>query len=229
MESHESKTRPDTFADEMAGDFPNLHIVHHPLVAVRLSAMRSTATGTEEFRRNLQELSLLLLAEASRAWALAAIEIETPLRSCPGAALVHPIVLVPILRAGVGMLDGMLRMLPEASVGHLGLYRDEKTLRPVTYYSRLPANVAEAQVLLLDPMLATGFSACEAVSLLKARGAQRIQFICIVACPPGLAQLQSTHPDVPIVTAAVDPELNDVGYIVPGLGDAGDRYFGTTH
>ncbi len=136
---------------------------------------------------------------------------------------------MPILRAGLGMLDGMLRLLPDARVGHLGLYRDEKTLRPVTYYSRLPANIADAHVLLLDPMLATGFSACAAVSLLKERGAQRIQFISVVACPAGIAQLQSAHPDVPIVTAAIDPELNDVGYIVPGLGDAGDRYFGTTH
>ena len=127
------------------------------------------------------------------------------------------------------MLDGILPFLPEARVGHLGLYRDETTLRPVTYYSRLPTNVTDAQVLLLDPMLATGYSACEAVSILKARGAERIQFICVLACPAGIAQLQSAHPGVPIITAAIDPELNDAGYIVPGLGDAGDRYFGTTH
>jgi uracil phosphoribosyltransferase len=125
------------------------------------------------------------------------------------------------------MADGMLHLLPDASVGHLGLYRDEKTLRPVSYYRRLPREIGEAEVLLLDPMLATGYSACEAVAVLKSHGARSIRFVCIVACPEGIAQLQSAHPDVPIVTATVDAGLNDVGYIVPGLGDAGDRYFGT--
>jgi uracil phosphoribosyltransferase len=125
------------------------------------------------------------------------------------------------------MLDGILRVAPDASIGHIGLYRDPETLRPVSYYDRLPVNVAAAEVLLLDPMLATGHSACEAVSILKAHGAQHIQFLCVIACPAGVQQLQSEHPDVPIVTGAIDPELNDRGYIVPGLGDAGDRYFGT--
>lgn len=125
------------------------------------------------------------------------------------------------------MLDGILRVLPEARVGHVGLYRDELTLRPVSYYQRLPTNLASAEVLVLDPMLATGHSACEAVSVVKAQGGQSIQFVCILACPPGIAQLQGQHPEVPIVTAAIDPELNQFGYIVPGLGDAGDRYFGT--
>lgn len=205
----------------------NVSVVDHPLAAARLSVMRSKTTGSEEFRRSLQEVSTLLLVEASRTWPVASVSIETPLRACDGCAIATPIVLVPILRAGLGMLDGMMRLVPEAQVGHLGLYRDEKTLRPVTYYSRLPANVADAQVLLLDPMLATGYSACAAVKLLKEHGARRIQFVCVVACPNGIDQLQGAHPDVPIVTAAVDPELNDVGYIVPGLGDAGDRYFGT--
>jgi uracil phosphoribosyltransferase len=136
-------------------------------------------------------------------------------------------VIVPILRAGLGMLEGMTRVVPEARVGHIGLYRDEKTLRPVTYYCRLPVNLAEAQIVLVDPMLATGFSACQAVALLKAKGAKRIHFLCLVACRPGIEQLRSAHPDVPIVTAAIDPGLNEFGYIVPGLGDAGDRYFGT--
>jgi uracil phosphoribosyltransferase len=153
--------------------------------------------------------------------------VETPLASCAGAVLEKPIVLVPILRAGLGMLDGILRVAPEASVGHIGLYRDAETLRPVSYYDRLPVNVGAANVVLLDPMLATGHSACEAASILKAHGAQVIQFLCIVACPPGVQQFQTDHPDVPIVTATIDPELNDHGYIVPGLGDAGDRYFGT--
>ena len=125
------------------------------------------------------------------------------------------------------MLDGILRLAPEASVGHIGLYRDAETLRPVSYYNRLPVNLAAANVLLLDPMLATGHSACEAASILKAQGARNIQFLCLAACPPGVQQFQSEHPDVPVFTAAIDPELNDHGYIVPGLGDAGDRYFGT--
>ena len=182
----------------------SLHVVDHPLVAARLSVMRAKATGTEAFRRNLQELSMLLLMEASRAWPVASITIETPLRACEGCAIATPIVLVPILRAGLGMVDGMARLLPDAQVGHLGLYRDEKTLRPVTYYSRLPENLADTQVLLLDPMLATGHSACAAVSILKERGARHIQFVCVVACPTGIEQLQGAHPEIPIVTAAVD-------------------------
>ena len=197
------------------------------MVAAKLSILRSKLTATEEFRRNLQQISMLLLGEAARSWATSVTEIETPLRMCAGAVLAQPVILVPILRAGLGMVDGMLPLLPGAQVGHLGLYRDETTLRPVTYYRRLPANIADARVLLLDPMLATGHSACAAVSILKEHGARAVQFVCLVACPTGIAQLQSQHPDVPIIAAAVDPELNQVGYIVPGLGDAGDRYFGT--
>lgn len=202
-------------------------VVQHPLVAVALSALRAQDTPTDEFRRNLQNLSMILLAEASRTWTTFPVDVETPLRTCEGAALARPVALVPILRAGLGMLDGMLRVLPDAPVGHLGLYRDEATLRPVTYYSRLPKNVDQANVLLLDPMLATGQSAAAAVSILKSHGAHAITFVCVVACPTGIAHLQTAHPEVPIITAAVDPELNNVGYIVPGLGDAGDRYFGT--
>ena len=202
-------------------------VLEHPLVAVALSALRAQDTSTGEFRRNLQNLSMILLAEAARTWATFPVDIETPLRACEGAALARPVALVPILRAGLGMLDGMLRVLPDAPVGHLGLYRDEATLRPVTYYSRLPKNVDEATVLLLDPMLATGQSAAAAVSILKSHGAHAISFVSVVACPAGIAHLQSAHPEVPIITAAIDPELNNVGYIVPGLGDAGDRYFGT--
>jgi len=202
-------------------------VVDHPLVAVKLSILRAQTTRKEEFRRNLQQLAILLLAEAARGWSLSEIQVETPLRSCPGAALEKPVVFVPILRAGLGMVDGMSRIIPEAAVGHLGLYRDEKTLRPISYYRRLPENIAEAEVVLLDPMLATGHSASEAASILKAGGAVRIHFICILACPEGVAQLQKAHPDIPITTAAIDPELNSNGYIVPGLGDAGDRYFGT--
>jgi uracil phosphoribosyltransferase len=199
----------------------------HPLVRAGLSILRNKTTTPELFRRHVQEIAILLFAEASRNWTTKRIEVETPLASCVGAILEKPIVLVPILRAGLGMLDGILRVVPDANVGHIGLYREPETLRPVSYFDRLPVNVAAANVLLLDPMLATGHSACEAASILKAQGAQSIQFLCIIACPPGVRQLQTEHPDVPIVTAAIDPELNDHGYIVPGLGDAGDRYFGT--
>ena len=204
-----------------------IRTVDHPLVATGLSVLRAKTTTPDVFRRHLQEIAIFLFAEASRSWTTREIEVETPLASCAGAILEKPIVLVPILRAGLGMVDGILRVAPEASVGHIGLYRDAETLRPVSYFDRLPVNIAAANVLLLDPMLATGHSACEAASILKAQGAQGIQFLCIVACPPGVQQFQTEHPDVPIVTAAIDPELNDHGYIVPGLGDAGDRYFGT--
>jgi uracil phosphoribosyltransferase len=202
-------------------------VIDHPLVATGLSILRAKQTPSDVFRRNLQDISVLLYLEASRTWETHAIQVETPLAAGPGAVLTRPVVLVPILRAGLGMLDGILRIAPDASIGHIGLYRDAETLRPVSYYDRLPVNVAMAEVLLLDPMLATGNSACEAASILKAQGAERIQFLCIVACPPGLEQFQREHPDVPIVTAAIDSQLNDHGYIVPGLGDAGDRYFGT--
>jgi uracil phosphoribosyltransferase len=199
----------------------------HPLVATALTILRAKTTTTDLFRRHLQEVALLLFAEASRSWGIAPIEVVTPLAPCAGAVLAKPIVLVPVLRAGLGMLDGIMRVVPDASIGHIGLYRDAETLRPVSYYNRLPSNIASAQVLLLDPMLATGHTACEAAAILKAQGARSIQFLCVLACPPGVQQFQSEHPDVPIITAAVDPELNAHGYIVPGLGDAGDRYFGT--
>jgi uracil phosphoribosyltransferase len=207
---------------------PNsLVIVDHPLVATWLSILRTKTTTPDLFRRHLQEIAILLFAEASRSWGIAAIEVETPLASCAGGVLAKPIVLVPILRAGLGLLDGIMRVGPDASIGHIGLYRDAETLRPVSYHNRLPTNIAAANVLLLDPMLATGHTACEAASILKAQGARSIQFLCVLACPPGVEQFQSEHPGIPIITAAVDPELNKHGYIVPGLGDAGDRYFGT--
>jgi uracil phosphoribosyltransferase len=199
----------------------------HPLVTAGLSVLRAKTTTPDLFRRHLQEIAVFLFVEASRAWETKTIDVETPLASCVGTILDKPIVLVPILRAGLGMLDGILRVAPDASIGHIGLYRDAETLRPVSYYDRLPVNIVAANVLLLDPMLATGHSACEAASILKAQGALAIQFLCIVACSPGVQQFHSEHPDVPIITAAIDPELNDHGYIVPGLGDAGDRYFGT--
>jgi uracil phosphoribosyltransferase len=206
----------------------HVHLVQHPLATAELSVLRARETSTEEFRRALQQISILLLIEAARGWKTSAVEIETPLRTCAGAVLSMNVMLVPILRAGLGMLDGMLRILPGARVGHLGLYRDEVTLRPVTYYQRLPGSIAGSQILLLDPMLATGHSACEATALLKAQSAREIQFVCVVACAQGIAQMREEHPDVQIIAAAIDPELNEFGYIVPGLGDAGDRYFATT-
>lgn len=218
-----TESRP-TNADTNPG---HLQIVDHPLVATGLSILRAKTTPPDLFRRHLQEVAILLFAEASRGWEVAPIQVDTPLASCAGAVLAKPVVLVPILRAGLGMLDGIIRVVPDANIGHIGLYRDAETLRPVSYYDRLPVNIAAALVLLLDPMLATGHSACEAASILKAQGALSIQFLCVLACPSGVQQFQSEHPDIPIITAAVDPELDKFGYIVPGLGDAGDRYFGT--
>ncbi|MFN2621574.1 MAG: uracil phosphoribosyltransferase [Chthoniobacterales bacterium] len=204
-----------------------VRVSDHPLVAAGLAVLRAKQTTPEIFRQHLQELSVFLFVEASRCWKTDAIEIETPLRSATAAILAKPIVLVPILRAGLGMLDGIQRIAPEAAIGHIGLYRDAETLRPVSYYDKVPVNAAAAEVLLLDPMLATGNSACEAASILKAHGARSIKFLCVVACPIGIEQFHRDHPDIPIITAAIDPELDDHGYIVPGLGDAGDRYFGT--
>lgn len=212
----------------MTDSLPGVQLSAHPLVAAKLSALRSKATAPDEFRRVVHELTMLLFAEASADWATTPIEVVTPLATCAGAVLARPVVAVPILRAGLGMLDAVLGVCPDANVGHVGIYRDEQTLRPVSYFTRLPSNIAHAQCVLLDPMLATGHSACEAIAILKAQGAASIQFICIVASVPGIRQLAADHPDVRIITAAIDPELDGRGYIVPGLGDAGDRYFGTT-
>jgi uracil phosphoribosyltransferase len=205
----------------------NVRVLDHALGAASLSIVRAKQTTPDIFRKHLQELSILLFVEASRNWATKAVEIETPLAPFAGAVLAKPIVLVPILRAGLGMLDGIQRIAPDAAIGHIGLYRDPKTLQPISYYDKVPVNAAAAEVLLLDPMLATGNSACEAAALLRAHGARNIEFLCIVACPAGIEKFHQQHPDIPIITAAIDPELDDHGYIVPGLGDAGDRYFGT--
>ena len=205
----------------------NVHLLEHSLVAAKMSVLRDKTTGTAQFRRALEQIAILLLTKASKDWPTFASEIETPLAPMTGATLARPVIFVPILRAGLGLLEGMLRVIPEAEVGHIGLYRDEVTLRPVNYYCRLPGDLEQSHVLLLDPMLATGRSATEGATLLKAEGATSIQFICVVACEVGIEQLRSAHPDIPIYSAAIDPELNEFGYIVPGLGDAGDRYFGT--
>jgi uracil phosphoribosyltransferase len=213
--------------DRISQETPTVIPLGHSLAAAKLAVLRAKTTPYPQFRRAMEELSMLLLIEAARNWGTVNAEVETPLKKSPARILDRTVVFVPILRAGLGMVEGMLRLLPDAAVGHVGIYRDEETLRPVTYFSRLPPNLPGAQVVLVDPMLATGNSAVAAVSLLKKEGADRIQFVCVVSCPAGIRQLQAAHPDVEIITAAIDPELNDFGYIVPGLGDAGDRYFGT--
>jgi uracil phosphoribosyltransferase len=213
--------------DHISQKKPPVTELRHPLAAAKLAVLRSKLTPRLLFRAAMQELSMLLLMEAARNWETNRIEVETPLKNASADIPARGVALVPILRAGLGMLDGMVRVLPDALVGHIGIYRDEEMLRPVTYFSRLPPNLGGLRVLLIDPMLATGNSAVAAVSQLKAEGAACIQFVCVVSCPPGIRQLQAAHPDVEIITAAIDPDLNDFGYIVPGLGDAGDRYYGT--
>ena len=203
-------------------------ILDHPLVQHKVSLLRNKATGTKEFKELVSELATLLCYEATRDLPLEEVEIETPI------AVAHTkvrsgrkLALVPILRAGLGMVDGMLTLLPAAKVGHIGLYRNEETLEPVEYYCKLPSDIAERDVIVLDPMLATGGSARDAITQIKKRGARSIKFIGIIAAPEGLKALHEAHPDVDIYVAALDEKLNEKGYIVPGLGDAGDRIFGT--
>jgi uracil phosphoribosyltransferase len=202
-------------------------VVDHPLVQVKLTQLRDARTSSREFRSRLTELSTLMVFEATRTLATRAARIQTPLAEYEGRALARPVVVAPILRAGLGLVEGMLGLLPDVSVAHIGMFRNEHTHRPESYYFKAPAHLAEADVLLVDPMLATGFSATGAVAQLKAAGAVSIRFVCLVSCPQGLEQLRTAHPDVEIFTAGVDPILNEHAYIVPGLGDAGDRYFGT--
>jgi uracil phosphoribosyltransferase len=202
-------------------------VVSHPLAQRHLTVMRDAATPPHRFRRHLNLLGRMLFIEATREMPVTTIRVQTPLMETDGVDFARPLVFVPILRAGLGLLDGILSLVPEACVAHVGIKRDEETALPQPYYANLPAVIAEADVFLLDPMLATGGSACEAVKQLKAAGATRITMLCVVSCPEGIAALTQAHPDVPIVTAAIDEKLNERSYIVPGLGDAGDRYFGT--
>jgi uracil phosphoribosyltransferase len=208
-------------------DFENLRLFEHPLIQEKLSRAREKRTTTREFRRLLNEIAGLMTFEVSRHFPTKKIDIDTPLERTSGEIISHPITLVPILRAGVGMTDGILALVPEARVGHMGIYRDEATLQPVSYYAKLPADVGGGPVLLIDPMLATGGSACHAISELKARGCEDIKMICLVCAPEGVQRVLDDHPDVIIYAAALDRQLNDKGYILPGLGDAGDRIFGT--
>lgn len=204
-----------------------LTVLEHPLITHKLTVMRSINTGTKDFRQNLDEIAGLMAYEISRDLPLSKVRIETPMQITESYELAKSVVLIPILRAGLGMVDGILNLIPTAKVGHIGLYRNEETLEPQQYYAKFPPNLAEAVVMVLDPMLATGGSASAAIQVLKQRGAKSIKLVCLVGVPEGVARIERDHPDVDIFLAALDEKLNEIGYIVPGLGDAGDRIFGT--
>ena len=204
-----------------------LTVVDHPILRRDLTILRDRTTPHGTFRRTLSDAAAILAYEALRDLPLAEAPVETPLEETPGYFIRDEIVVVPVLRAGLGMVDGFVRFVPEARVGHLGMYRDEATLRPVDYYANIPDLAPETIAFVVDPMLATGGSADAAISFLKTRGARRLRFVCLVAAPEGVQRLADDHPDVDVFTAALDRELNDDAYILPGLGDAGDRIFGT--
>ncbi len=203
-------------------------VMDHPLIQHKIGYIRRKDTGTKDFRQMISEIAMLICYEATRDLPVEDVEIETPLCKATAKELRgKKIAIVPILRAGLGMVDGMLDLIPAAKVGHIGLYRDPETLQPVEYYCKLPADCAEREVFVVDPMLATGGSSVEAIRMLKERGCKKIHFMCIIAAPEGVALMQKNHPDVDMFIGALDDKLNDHGYIVPGLGDAGDRIFGT--
>jgi uracil phosphoribosyltransferase len=206
---------------------PAVQIVDHPLVARHLAVLRDRDTPSPVFRQTLADVSMMLLYEALRDLALREEEIHTPLEAAEGQRLADEIVLIAILRAGLGMVEGALRVVPEARVGHLGMYRDEDSLKPVGYYENVPDGAADAEVVVVDPMLATGGSAVNALRRLKDAGARRLRMVCLVAAPEGLEAVARAHPEVPVTCASVDRQLDERGYIRPGLGDAGDRIFGT--
>ena len=203
-------------------------VMDHPLIQHKVSLMRDKETGTKEFRELLNEISMLMSYEVTRDLPLREVEIETPIcRAQTKVIAGKKLAIVPILRAGLGMVDGIMSLVPSAKVGHIGLYRDPNTLEPVEYYCKLPEDCEEREILLVDPMLATGGSASAAIRFLKRRGCKHIKLVCLIAAPEGTSRIQADHPDVNIYVAAMDETLNDHGYIVPGLGDAGDRLFGT--
>jgi uracil phosphoribosyltransferase len=209
-------------------EFPSLYIIDHPLVRHKLTILRDRGTSTKSFKELVDEIAMLMAYEATADLTLQDVPLETPLESTTGWQISgKKLTLVPILRAGLGLVEGILRLVPGARVGHIGLYRDHDTLEPVDYYFKVPSDASERDFFLLDPMLATGGSAVSAVTSLKRAGAARIRFLCIVAAPEGVRRLAEAHPDVSIYCAALDRELNSQGYILPGLGDAGDRLFGT--
>ncbi|MBQ5969432.1 MAG: uracil phosphoribosyltransferase [Clostridia bacterium] len=206
----------------------NVTIYDHPLIQHKLSILRDKNTSSKDFRELVSEIAMLMCYEATRDLPLEDVEIETPICKTTVKHLAgKKLAIVPILRAGLGMVDGVSRMIPSARIGHIGLYRDEKTLQPVEYFCKLPKDIDKRDVIVVDPMLATGGSAIDAVKQIKARGPRSIRFMCLIAAPEGIEAFSKAHPDVPVFCAALDDHLNEKGYIVPGLGDAGDRIFGT--
>ena len=203
-------------------------IMDHPLIQHKIGLIRRKETGTKDFRQTIGEIAMLICFEATRELPLTEVEIESPICKATAKELKgRKMAIVPILRAGLGMVDGVLQLIPAAKVGHIGLYRDPETLKPVEYYCKLPADCAEREVFVVDPMLATGGSSVAAIQMLKDKGCKKIHFMCIIAAPEGIRAMQEAHPDVDLYIGALDDHLNDHGYIVPGLGDAGDRIFGT--
>lgn len=206
----------------------NLTVLNNALIEHKISLIRNKNTGTKEFRESISEIATLLCYEAMKDAKLEEVEIETPICKTKAKILKEDnYAFVPILRAGTGMLDGLLNVIPNAKIGHIGLYRNEETLIPVKYYYKMPSDISKREAIILDPMLATGGSACDTIKCLKEDGVKKIKFLCIIAAKEGIKRLQEEHPDVDIYTATVDEQLNENGYIVPGLGDAGDRIFGT--
>ncbi|MBS4178056.1 uracil phosphoribosyltransferase [Lederbergia citrea] len=205
-----------------------VYVFDHPLIQHKITFIRDKNTGTKEFRELVDEVATLMMYEITRDMQLQEIEVETPVSTAKSKVIAgKKLGIVPILRAGIGMVDGILNLIPTAKVGHIGLYRDPETLQPVEYYVKLPSDVEERDFILVDPMLATGGSAVAAIDSLKSRGAKHIKFMCLIAAPEGVEVMQKAHPDVDIYIAGLDDKLNEKGYIVPGLGDAGDRLFGT--
>lgn len=205
-----------------------LHIINHPMVQHKLSIMRKKETGSKDFRQLLTEISMLMGYEVTRDLPLDPVEIETPICKMTAAQVKgRKLAIVPILRAGMGMVEGLMTLIPVAKIGHIGLYRDEKTHQPVEYFCKLPSDIDDRLVIVTDPMLATGGSSCDALTMLKKRGCTNIRLMCLVAAPEGVRRVQQEHPDVDIFVAALDQKLNENAYIVPGLGDAGDRIYGT--
>ncbi len=204
-----------------------LHVFKHPLITHKLTQMRKSTTGTKDFRQNLDEIAGLMAYEITRDIPLVEVEIETPVTTCKTYEIEKDIILVPILRAGLGMVNGISNLIPTVKIAHIGLYRDEETLEPHTYFAKYPKNMDKSISMIVDPMLATGGSAIEAINLVKQQGAKDIKLVCLVGAPEGVEAVSKAHPDVDIYLAALDEKLNEKGYIVPGLGDAGDRIFGT--